>query len=437
MHLIHLDKKFISFMTENPLEETGFYGRIYPIEELRIAAAEKYSERPLLKQDNVKIISAFIGFNILVTTVTSTDPTYKPYACKVGYIAFPLIAFFIAFVTFLSFFLYTKSWQFFKNFGYPDVWEQCIDKKTSFLPRLAVLICFLLLFGTFAEELLFDLETILTLINPEIDSVYLSLYFLGYVNAAVLFIVAICHSDYADFGITAVIANLCLLFYAGTEIYIFIASSNTSDDYIIKFSRDINDYKDAIGDFIQCYFMNPLLNYLLGRLETPTRNQAVSLSLGVTFVTFLFNTGMGIIPYLTEKPQDGSYLTVTSFVFSPWFRICLSITAYIQVVMCASIYLFLVAKETLDIFLPNGSESTIATVAASLTFSFIIPLYNVLPEMVLVVIDYVNQVCFFILAFLLPPLFYILKSRFTNKFLVSASIFLLATGIAIQIVLLI
>jgi hypothetical protein len=181
--------------------------------------------------------------------------------------------------------------------------------------------------------------------------------------------------------------------------------------------------------------MNPLINMVVIRLQKPTRNQAVSLSLAVTIVTFLFNVGIGIFSYLTEMPQDGSYISVTSFVFPRWFKLFISILAYIQVLICSSVYLFLVGKETLDLILPNGSKSTIARIIAALTFCCIIPLFNFISETAVLVLNYINQVCFFILAFLLPPLFYILHSRFMNIFWSVASFLLFAIGIAVQVLL--
>jgi len=385
-----------------------------------------------VKNDRTQI-SFFWAIVILLNAAVSTDPFYMGYAFQCGIIQAFVICLFVIVLTMTSFHLYIRSWVYEKRYSYKAIWASIYGQKTSFIPSMFILIAYFSIAVICTNEAYLDLIEIFESVSSVRPAILDNKWIMVYLTTFAISLPFVFQKQASGFRYAAGLGKFGLVFSCGVLVYravIKIMSEGIDPSHKLTFWNNKWDLAlDTFGLFNTVLFIHPMIQLVAQDLENPTESRTIKLTWSSTIVTAFICLITGYSSYFTHYDDNQGDNVLYYLPKKELLTILAKIGGFISNMILCAFYVWMLAREFCQL-LHVGSENSIQTRA----FSGILVLcfnagMNFINPVVVEVFRLMGNLCFIMLAFVLPSLFYLKSYWFMSKSWSITAIILLVVAI--------
>lgn len=441
-------------------------------------------------------ISMFSAIVLLSKVALDTD-VYFMYEdmFKCGIIESLLVIIAVMVLIQLSIHLFTRCWFYGTSYNYPDIWTSVFGSKTfKFIPVVLNIISYLTYTTWFNFEIHECAKSFLLTVWPQCPSFltnkWLLLYFFNIVTTFPCFFI----TNFSTFtpiayvgGAAMIVSFVCMIVLLIRAIndmgfQITVNKYGTIDEgkyglpylpFTTLFSKDPSALFGCIGTVMTAFYTHPFLENIFRNMRNPTVYRCLSSVWITSFISVIFFYGIGILsyfvvqlhfresytcldklindkylpsnPYFKNRPY--SIFQITKYMISDidneniFFdftknhveAIIGQIASYIVTLTSNMIYTYFMATQLSSLVIERRKDDVPPLVISGVVIILFSIGINFINDTASFVLDFISQIAFLILVFVLPSLFYLKLFRFTKPFWGVISIILLVIGVPMSV----
>ena len=396
----------------------------------------------------------------------------------------------------LSIHLFSRCWFYGTSYNYSEIWTSVFgSKKLSFIPLILNILSYMTYISWFNFEIYECASIFFQTVWPGCPSFICNKYFLMYFLNLITTFPCLFVTNFTSFTIIAYIGNIALIISTICLLILLIKSikkmnfhisvtkfGSINDDedslpyltYTTLFSKDASAFFGCIGTVMTAFYMHPFLEMIFANMQKPTVYRCLSSVWVTSFFSIIFFYGIGLISYfivqihLNEsetltgmmgpgklKPDDPYFQTRPYSIFTIFMghdildlvnenilynypkeyieAIIGQVASYAVTITSNIIYTYLVANQVSSLVIERNKNDIKPQVISGILvilFGIGINSLNGLAESFL---DFISQISFLILVFVLPSIFYLKLFRFTKPFWGVISVVLLVIGLPMSV----
>ncbi|KAK8896868.1 hypothetical protein M9Y10_014794 [Tritrichomonas musculus] len=438
--------------------------------------------------------SMFSTLILLLKVALDTDPFFMYQDMfKCGIIESLIIILVVMILIQLSVHIFTRCWFYGTSYDYQDIWACVFGSKTfSFIPAVLNIISYLTYLCWFNFEIHECARIFLLSIWPNCPSFLVNKWFLLYFFNLVAIFPCLFIKNFTSFTIISYIGNsamvisviclIILLIRCINEIGFEVTTSNygsiNEDLYGIPylpnvtfFSKDPSALFGCIGTVMTAFYKHPFLEMVFANMRKPTVYRCLSSVWITSFISVLFLYGIGLLsyfivqihfkealaspPFIGPKPPNDSSLknrpyNIFSFsghsiqdiqnenVFYNFPKKYIEamigqVASYIVTLTSNMIYTYFIATQVSSLVIDRRKDDVQPIVISGIVVILFSIGLNFMNDTASEFLDFVSQIAFVILVFMLPSLFYLKLFRFTKPFWGIVSTVLLVVGVPMSV----
>jgi len=388
-----------------------------------------------IKGDNK--LSLEMGFFIVLNCAVSTGPFYIGATLQCGVIIALLVVAFVMTLTIMSYQLLQRTWIFEDNFSYQEIWNKCFKNKYTWVPCTLIICAYTSITMAGNAELLYDFRIAF---KKQITSIPKSLnidFFIDVIIPLVFQVPFALIEEISGFAKLSMVGKIALIVGVSCIAYEFIVYTS-----IYGFDPDgkISYWNPNIFYIFECFlsinavfFVHPILNYVFSNLENPTENRCMKIIWGYSTATgllmliagycayFMYLDTMTLVDVIYYLPANKLHSTIARF------------GSLISNTALMNLYIWLNSREVCKILYLKSDKSRVCRIISAITLILFNIASGVMSEIFIFFFKIFANATFIILAYGIPPIFYLKLYGKSNLKWFRSSIFLIAITIILVV----
>ncbi|EAX89223.1 Transmembrane amino acid transporter protein [Trichomonas vaginalis G3] len=362
-------------------------------------------------------ISVFSTVMILLICGISNNPFYMSYTFQSGVFQALLCALVALILTQLSFHIFVRTWRFNQENSYPSIWSDVFGKGLVFFPRAVLLIAFISLSSVSLSDYLEQYSDLISYVDSEKKTVFSAKWFPRFVISFLGLIPALCVRRMAGMKYIAIFANVLLLICLICEAILFFKSLKNDgfdpNKEIVYWGSDISGLVGCFDLFSIVFFTHPFVSLLSTDIKNASRNKICSITWITSIVSVIINLAGGYLGYFTyfSNTQDDLIFMSESNQMNV-FVIIGKLSLVIKTFISFNMYNYINAISLSEIFIPYKDDQTTSRVTCGLVMWLFSVFISWGSSKLVELLDLIGSVCFILLAFILPSIYYLAMYKF-------------------------
>lgn len=443
-------------------------------------------------------ISLFSAIMLLLKMTLDTDSFFfYQDLFKCGIIEGLLVSVTVMLLVQLSIHIFTRCWFYGTAYNYPDVWT-CVfgSKALNFIPILLNIISYLTYVVWYCFEIHDNFSTFLRTVWPSCPSFLTNKWFLSYIINALTVVPCLFAHKFISLTWVAYIGNIAIVVAVICLIILLVRTLNEFKFHIVVdtfgkidgedipylpftnlFSKDPSGIFYCVGSVMTAFYMHPILDMVFSEMRNPTVFRCLSSTWIVNIVSIIIYYGIGLISYFIIQVHFHDVVTVASMMKpgeppqnSPVFKnrpynifsivlgqeisdlenenvffnfpkshteaIVGQIASYIVTITTNIFYTYFLATQVSSLVIERRNDDTPPLLISGIVVILFSIGINFMNDKATQFLDFIAQIAFLILVFILPSFFYLKLYRFTKPFWGIICVLLLVIGIPMSILVL-
>jgi hypothetical protein len=202
------------------------------------------------------------------------------------------------------------------------------------------------------------------------------------------------------------------------------------------FGNNWRDYIEALGNFNTCFFVHPFISPIMAEMEHPTLARCTGVVLATNVVSAILNFVTGLLSRLHFRSVP-SYDPIFAYLDTNRPDIVVGIVAmYISSLCLTAYYTYYLATTIASLILKDAGNQMIPVVMSGVVVILSYCALNFTDTIVTDIAVFIGNVAFLLLAFVLPPIFYLVQFRFSNLRWSILAIVVMVVGVGVGMVIL-
>jgi hypothetical protein len=366
------------------------------------------------KQSEQSRISMFTAVCLLMKATICTDGFLITSQLGVGLLASAATCLAVFLLSQASFHLFVRTWSFGHAYTYHDIWAQTFNASTGWVPDLIVILSYMTICALGAWEIQRYTSDILSVLWPGAPDLLLSPWFLEYLLS--LFVVVPCFlaghisqlRSLSFVGLAALIVATVALF-----IHFFRARVETPDSLPVL-SKDLNEWIACFQSFNSVFFAHPFVAAIVRDMDRPTRIRTVGVTYLSNVICAVVTFAIALVGFLcnTKCPP---YDLIFIFLDPQAPEVTIGKVAVLVVsLMSSAFFTWHLARIIANLVVRGGEFSKFTVVMSGTGVMCTYIAINMLGDVPRNVIFVLGNIGFSVLAYVLPPLFYLVQFKATS-----------------------
>jgi amino acid permease len=203
---------------------------------------------------------------------------------------------------------------------------------------------------------------------------------------------------------------------------------------IALFSSDFRKIMQSFGNFKTAFFAHPFVAPIVAEMEKPTRNRTLKLTWAVNITCAIITYSVGLLSYLFFtgiEPDDNIWYSLDPYAV----EVIVGKFAILVVSLCSTAFFVWFCSQQIAAFihpLAQNCHVAIGVIATAMTFVYIS--LNLIGDFMMSLMYEIGSIAFSLLAFVLPPVFYLAQHKFSNVRWGVAALFVLVGGLMLMLI---
>jgi len=384
--------------------------------------------------NNEKYQSSFATFVIIFCVISTTDPFWMISALDNGLFCGISVGIMLNVMTLCSFILFIMCWAVTNSMSYQTVWSKVLWKRFSFLPSVAIIISYVYLCYSCTVDF-----------NPELNEIIKDM--LGIENEYPFFEIVLNAVSVIPFILSSHMGNVFVISLIG-KAGLLIASCIVCSSFFSKyqklgfgtlkngnlFSVSGNCIIQSYGVFNAAAFFHPSIRYIIQDMKS---NSQLSIQRIVTIsilFAFIVNIIVGVSSYYLCIDGYNSDFSVIHYL-NP----TLISTEIAKIGYCLSnfaslcCYHKIVSLELSNMIYITSPKIKLIRIITGTSVFFGIITMTLTPSSGIWFLNTLSRLSFLLLAFILPPVFYLAKFGLKNTLWSTISCCIIFVSIPISV----
>lgn len=271
----------------------------------RMQNVGRSSDRMIIKNPNSHNLNFFWTYTLLLNLAIGSDQMFIPYCFMGGILITILIAFGLALLTMLSFWIYTSSWQYSTAVDFVSTWEFLYGHRFKNFPAILIILSYVSIASSYSNEMWDEMACLIRQKAPNAPEGLLSPWTLSYVMTFISLILSIWCKSFADLRYISLFSNTCmfgvmLVAIAIMGINIIYGGWNPYDNLKLwenEVSAPTTDY--CLATYAAIYFLHPLYYFIINEMANPTFKRILTLNTAITVTSFTSTMITGLAGYFS------------------------------------------------------------------------------------------------------------------------------------------
>jgi hypothetical protein len=378
---------------------------------------------------------------LLVKAEVGTDPFLIAAGFRSGILSSLLICVMFLILTQLSAVLFVRTWVWGESYSYSEVWTYTFGSRFHWFPTMLIILAYLswVVFGGW--EMFHYVNMFLPVLWPGVPSILLNKWLLIYgISGCFVLPCLVLISKLNGFRGMAwisLIAHVTGLFcVVGALIRSVGDEGFDPQGDLTLFGKHFGDYIEALGNYNTAFCIHPFIAPIIGEMEMPTIARCYKATWGTNIITGILNFGTGLCSYLLFKDIT-SYDPVFSYLNPRNGEVIVGIIAMYVVSICTTaFYTYYLAVIIASLTLKETAGQTKPVCLAGLVVVLTYAALNFIGDIVNDISVLVANIAFLLLAFVLPPVFYLVQFGFSSVKFAILALVILFIGVPVGILIL-
>ena len=370
----------------------------------------------------------------------ASDPFFISSGFAAGVIESLLACMFMFLLTQLSFHILLKTWVFGQAYTYSQIWVYTFGRRGRWFPVLMIIITYVVFVIFHTYELYFYMAEFLKSVWTDVPAILQNSWFLIYVTTFLTAIPCLFVKGLVGFTEASwvslfciVVGILCAIVRLIRQVHQFGFDPNRE---LVYFNGNVEQLFDCLAKFNTAFFSHPFVSFILKDLKNPTMRRCVGVTWWTNFISAILHYVMGLVGYLLFIPDLNGDDNIFYFMTTPREPevIIGKIACYIVSILSNAYYVHFLAWQVSSIILVDTERRISANLLSGLVVITFAIAMNMVSDVAIVIADYIGNITFMVLAYVLPTAYYLVQFKFTNAKWALASIFLTLAGVGMSLV---
>jgi hypothetical protein len=364
----------------------------------------------------VSFLSAVL---LLSKAQISTDPFIIGATFKTGVIQALLIGLLIMGFTESSLFIFSRTWQYGRAYTYSDVWDVTFGPRFAWIPTLLLLLLYLSYNSVCAQEIVSLPRLFLTELWPQAPEIVRGQWFLQFAIGTILVLPFSMARRFVDLWPLAYVSTFALLTgLACLGIHLVRQIEDRGfdpDGTMTLFSGNFMDLLTCAKTFNVVFFIHPFLSFIFKDLDSASIARCMRCARCANILCLVLTYGGGLLTYfmfLGDLPTDEN-----SFVFmDPKYPeiVIGHICSYIASVATLAYFCAYMARLLTFVLIGYDTDSLICNFIGVVVHFTCALMMTFAGSDGLKIIAAIGDCCSCILAFILPPVYFLVQYKFVQ-----------------------
>jgi hypothetical protein len=404
---------------------------------MRIAALATDNNKPIFPPDTTvkDRYSMATAWAIACKAAIATDAFIIVHGYNAGLITAAIICVFIMLLTEASFYVFVRSWSFGEAYSYEELWQMLFGPRFVIVPVLLNVMAYVMCAVSCFWDFLTTPPEIIYAIWPNAPAIFEDSWFLGYVTTILVMIPLLCTARMAGFIFPAWLSVFALFLSLICLIIHFVRTHSevgfTASSQVVYFSNEFDIIWEIIDDLSLAFFAHPFINPIAREMINPTRTRIFE-------VTWWMNVASAVVSYFVPMIGYLFFLDIADQenIFShldPAPEVLIGSAAVWIVAVCSTmLYTFFVSQTVVQAIAGRPWDFyPVPNVIAGLAVCLFCVGINLMDDVWNITIYQLGSIAFNLLAFVLPPIYYLIQFQFRNLKWGAVSVILLCLGVGL------
>jgi hypothetical protein len=354
---------------------------------------------------------------LLVKAALCTDGFLIATSFQCGMILSALTCLVMLLLTQASFYLFFRTWQFCANATYSDIWRITWGPTFSWVPTVFIVLAYLTVCETGVRELRAYSKGILAPLG--VSGIWLNRWLWSYVGYLPCLIPCFLFPRLSSFAwiswlaffVTAV-ALVALLVHLFRTRFVDGQYAFAADVPLVEVT--FRNIIESMSGFNIAFFAYPFVFDIGLEMQRPTKNRILRLTWFANILTCLFVYGVPAVGYLlfsSVEPEDNIFLYLDAA--APEVLVG-KIAVMIQSMTSTAFFTYYIARVVVLELCGTYKHSAVTYGCVGIVAVAVSVMINCAGAAASTSFYAIGGVCFSLLAFVLPPLFYLSQHKFRN-----------------------
>jgi hypothetical protein len=408
------------------------------LSDLRIAALATDNRKHVFPADTAVTgrYSFATAWAIVCKAAIATDAFVIIHGVNAGLITAAISCVFIMLMTEASFYVFVRSWSFGDAYSYEEMWQLLFGPRFVIVPVLLNVMAYVMCtvagfweFSVYPPEIIYALW-------PDAPAIFENTWFLSYATAVIIMIPFLCTTRMGGFAFPAWLSVFALLVSMVCLMIHFVRTyserSATISSQVVYFSSEFDSIWEIIDDLSLAFFAHPFISPVAREMVNPTRTRIFLMTWWMNGASAIVSCFVPMIGYLffTGIPDEENIFSYLNPV-APEVLIG-KIAVWIISVCSTMLYTFFVSQTIVQAIAGRSSGSfRLSNLMTGLAVCLFSVCMNLFDDVWNLALYQLGSIAFNILAFVLPPIYYLVQFRFRNIKWGAVSVVLLCLGVGL------
>jgi hypothetical protein len=386
-------------------------------------------------------ISLITAIVILLKAAVGTDPFLISAGFQSGFVPTLLICILLLVLTQLSSILFVRTWVWGEAYSYAEVWAYTFGPRFDWFPTVLITLGYLgwVIFGGW--EMFSYVRMFLPVLWPEVPSVLLDKWLLIYgVSACFVLPYLILTSKMRGFRVMSWVSLIAHI--TGLVCVVCLLLKSVSDDgfgpegKFTLFGNKLDYYCEALGNYNTAFFIHPFIAPIICEMEMPTISRYYQVTWVTTIITGILNFGTGLCSHLLFR-DVASYDPIFAYLDPKRPEVIIGIVAMYVISVCSTaFYTYYLAGIIASLILKEAEGQTRPVFVSGIVVILTYIAFNFIDTIVNDIAVFIANVAFLLLAFVLPPVFYLVQFGVSSPRFAFLAVVVMIIGVPIGVLIL-
>jgi hypothetical protein len=383
------------------------------------------------KQTEQSRISLFTAVILLIKATICTDSFLISAQFHSGILSSAVVCVVVFVLSQASFHVFVRTWSFGHAYTYHNIWAQTLNDSTGWIPDLIVIFSYMTICALGAWEIQRYTSDIIAVLWPSAPDLLFSPWFLEYLLSVFVVVPCFLAATISQLRSLSIVGCAALLVAMVCLFVHFFRERWDIREELPVVTGSFDKWLDSFQSFNSAFFAHPFVAAIVRDMDRPTRTRTVG-------VTYLSNVICAIVTFMVALigAMSGTDCPANDMIFiflnpqAPEVTIG-KFAVLIVSLMSSAFFTWHLARIIANLVVKGGEFSTFTVVMSGTGVMCAYTAINMLGELPRYIIFALGNIGFSVLAFVLPPLFYLVQFKTASIPWMLVSIGVFAAGIVL------
>jgi hypothetical protein len=392
-------------------------------------------------EPGVKQISFFTAVMLISKAQIVTDPFMISSGFQTGIIQGPILGIVLMLFTQLTMFIFSRCWAYARAYSYTEVWSITFGPMLSWIPAVFQILLYLAYTFTQSWEAHAYPQLFLPVLWPDCPEILLNQWFLVWFASILVVLPCSMTRRFTQLWPIAYLSFFCLIVAVVCLLLHFVRRVSSygfdPEGEMVLFNGDIWKLLECAQNYNVAFFLHPFLSLVLKDMEVPSTSRCMRAAWVSNTLCYLINSlggGIGYLMFAAEVPFDEN---IFNFLPLENPEILLgNIASYFIAVFSTAYYSIYIARIFCTLVLGGDTRNRVSLLAATLLPVTADVFSTFAGDTFIDMMFLFSNVSAVFLAFVIPPVLYLVQFRFIYKAMAVVAICSFLIGVAFGAVML-